>query len=136
VQTLSPNSDTYVRLVASVVTLIAAVIALIAAVINKSEEERKALVRWLTYSDLFLMVTGCAIVLIFNSLRVSIPFYVAATAIFTIKYIRQTSPTQRGENLLLVVHWSATLMMLVMYQLLRVIDQIGRIVGILEKMVH
>lgn len=103
-QTLSPNSDSYIRLVSSVITLIAAVIALIAAVIKKSEEERRALFRWLSYSDLFLVVIGCAIVVIFNSLRVSIPFYVAATTIFTIKYVRQTSPPQRGENLLLVVH--------------------------------
>jgi hypothetical protein len=135
-QNLSPTIDSYIKLMASVIGLIAAVIALTATIINKNQEERKALARLLVYSDVLLLVVGCAVVLIFGSVRISTLCFMSATIIYSIKYIRQTSPAQRIETFLLVIHCSAALFMLVMLQLLRVTDQIGHIVGILEKMVH
>jgi hypothetical protein len=135
-QNPSPTTDSYIKLMASVIGLIAAVIALIAAIINKNQEERKALARLLVYSDVVLLVVGCAVVLIFGSVRISTLFFMSATIIYSLKYVRQTFPAQRMETFLLVIHWSATLFMLVMLQLLQVTDQIGHVVGILDKMVH
>jgi hypothetical protein len=106
-----PGAETYIRLVAAIITLMAAVMGLTSAII-KGQRSEEAASRVLAYSLMFgpfaLLFSGATSYLIFQSMRVSTLLVLVATALASIDYLRQAEPPQRSDTLFLILCWSAT----------------------------
>jgi uncharacterized membrane protein (UPF0136 family) len=141
VQNSPPNSDLIVaniNLAAAILSFLAVLIGIAYAVATKlrKEDRQKAISIAFRVATIALSIVGVLAYLIFGAERLGLAFYVFASILISVDYVRGTVPAERVETLLLVLTWVATSSLLIMHQLLRISNLIGRIIGVLERLVH
>ena len=126
----------YLNFVTAVLMLLAALVGIASAVFKKLSkvEDRQRVV-----SSVFVMATyicplGAFISLVgFNAERLSLALLVLGSVFISINYVRVTSAPGRVETLMLVLSWTFTASLLLLHQLSRITDLLGRLVGLRER---
>jgi hypothetical protein len=129
---------TGINLATAILSFLAILVGIAYAIATKlrKEDRQRAISTAFRIATPALTIAGAIVYSIFGAERLGLTFFVLASGLISVDYVRGTLPAERVETLMLVLTWVATSSLLIMHQLIRISNLIGRITGVLERLVH
>ncbi len=126
-----------INLAAAIMSLLAVLIGIAYAIATKSKKDRpKAITTAFRIGTIGLVIAGALADNVFGAGRLGLVFYVFASVLISIDYVRGTGPAERVETLMVLFSWVATSSILMMHQLIRMADSIGQLIQIVKRLLH
>ena len=126
------------KLATAILSFLAVLIGITYSIATKlsKEDRQKAVSNVFRIATVVLPMAGAIAYLIFGTERLGLTLYVFTSVLVSVDYVRGTLPAGRVETLMLVLSWVATSFLLILYQLSRMLDVIGRLTDAVGRLVH
>lgn len=127
-----------INLATAILSFLAVLVGIVYAIATKlrKEDRQRAISIAFRIATPALSLTGAIAYSIFDAERLGLTLFFFSSVLLSVDYLRRTLPAERVETLMLVLTWVASSSLLIMHQLLRISNLIGRIIGVLERLVH
>lgn len=124
------------KLATAILSFLAVLIGIAYSIATKlsKEDRQKAVSNVFRIATVALPMAGGIAYLIFGAERLGLTLYVFTSLLISVDYVRGTLPAGRAETLMLVLSWVATIFLLIIHQLSRMSDLIGRLIDVVGRL--